>query len=210
MTVLIPLSSRISIYPTSSNKILSYSDMAATSDQNNVDFLLTDNADRAKFRDHFVGHEAETHTKRWDDLWVQGFLPWDRGVPSPALVDTLTERQDLLPKPIGDDGKRRKVLIPGCGRGYDVLLLSSFGYDAYGLDASENALEACKVLESENRPEYAAKDESIGKGKVKWVAADFFKDDWFESIDGGFGNGFDLIYDYTVSAFSFVTALASY
>jgi hypothetical protein len=36
------------------------------------------------------------------------------------------------------------TLISQCGQGYDVLLLSAFGYDAYGLDSSSAALDGAR------------------------------------------------------------------
>src|SRR4051794_24490209 len=77
------------------------------------------------------------HASRWDSLWRESYTPWDRGGPSLALADLLSSQlsspssQQLIPIPSSqdDDQKRKKALVPGCGRGHDVLLLSSFGYD---------------------------------------------------------------------------------
>lgn len=173
--------------------------MAEAQGFDNPSFFTSDHPDRARFREHFKDHAAATHTKRWNDLWVEGFLPWDRGVSNPALVDTLSQRKDLLGSPVKADGARKRALVPGCGRGYDVLLLASFGYDAYGLEASENALGACREFEAQNGDQYDAKDQNIGKGSINWVSGDFFSSDWLEKVQGGIGEGFDLIYDYTVS-----------
>ena len=60
------------------------------------------------------------------------------------------QRADTIGGPIAQDGQRRKALVPGCGRGVDVLLLASFGYDAYGLECSATAVDACKKEEKEN------------------------------------------------------------
>jgi hypothetical protein len=87
--------------------------------------------------------------------------------------------------------------VPGCGRGYDVLVLSAFGYDAYGLDFSETAIKEAQAYEKEKSGDevYKARDPG-GKGKVHWVTADFFKDDFLKECDGD--GTFDLLYDYTV------------
>lgn len=153
-----------------------------------------------RLRDHFV--EKNTPDK-WDDLWKDGsFLPWDRRTPNPALVDVLSTRKDLLGDPnITDaDGKKRrkKALVPGCGRGYDVYLFAAFGYDAYGLEGSKHALEACEKFreEADEKEEYAVRDKESGKGEVKFVYGDFFSEDWERDTGDG---GFDVIYDYTVS-----------
>ena len=99
--------------------------------------------------EHFAGDTAE-HQDRWSQLWDKGdFLPWNRGAPNPALVHFLSDRQDLIgTSTVEDDEKggtrRKRALLPGCGRGYDVLLLASFGYDVYGLEVSESAVERCR------------------------------------------------------------------
>ena len=94
---------------------------------------------------------------------------------------------------------RRKALVPGCGRGYDVLLLASFGYDAVGVEASEAAVKAAKEehKKAEEKVLYPAKDEKLGKGSVEFVVGDFFDDGWVKAVQAE--KGFDLIYDYTVS-----------
>lgn len=147
---------------------------------------------RARLTAHFEGDPSE-HTKKWDQLWVEGFVPWDKGFPSPALVDLLEERKDLFPSKQG----RKKALVPGCGRGYDVLLLSAFGYDAYGLEVSGKALEGARKVEKEmdGRGVYATK-EGANKGAVTWLSGDFFKADFLKEVEGE--GTFDLIYDYTV------------
>jgi SAM-dependent methyltransferase len=148
---------------------------------------------RARLRAHFEETEASDHGSKWNDLWKEGFVPWDRGSPNPALIDLLAEHQDLFPAKQG----RKKALVPGCGKGYDVLLLSSWGYDAYGLDVSEVALETAKKTqeEVEGQDIYKAA-EGVQKGVVTWLSGDFFKDGFLENVKGE--PTFDLIYDYTV------------
>ncbi|KAK6433471.1 hypothetical protein LTR95_010351 [Oleoguttula sp. CCFEE 5521] len=152
--------------------------------------------DREKLRQHFLDQPAEAQTSRWDALWKQQTTPWDRSTPSPALVDTLLEKKYVL-GPIPQDGKRRKALVPGCGRGYDVLLFASHGYDAIGLDASETAIEACKVLDAQqgnDESKYPIVDSSIERGSRTFVLADFFMNDFLKASDAP---QFDIIYDYT-------------
>jgi SAM-dependent methyltransferase len=154
---------------------------------------------RARLLSHFQSAKGTTeHGQKWDDLWKEGFLPWDKGFPNPALVDLLTERQDLFPPP--PKSGRRKALVPGCGKGYDVLLLSAFGYDAYGLEISSNALEAARRTEKEmdGKGDYEMR-EGVEKGRVTWLAGDFFADAFLKDVEGE--GAFDLIYDYTVSLF---------
>jgi SAM-dependent methyltransferase len=69
------------------------------------------------------------------DFWQQRFerqtTPWDRGAPSPALVDALA------------DGTLRaglRVAVPGCGSGHEVLALAQAGCDVTGIDFAPAAL----------------------------------------------------------------------
>ena len=156
---------------------------------------------RAQLQAHFSVPESE-HLDRWSKLWDAGdFLPWDRGLPQPALVDVLSDRQDLVGSCFVEDGsggkRRKRALVPGCGRGYDVLLLASFGYDAYGLEASESAIKRCKEEQANNLPKYPVKDEATGAGSVKFLKGDFFREGWLEDVDGE--GKFELIFDYTAS-----------
>lgn len=86
--------------------------------------------------------------------------------------------------------------MPGCGKGYDVLLLAAFGYDAYGLEVSSTALEACKKMEKECAGK-GVYEEKIEGGNVTWLLGDFFGDGFLKDVRDG-EQGFDLIYDYTV------------
>lgn len=149
---------------------------------------------------HFSG-DTSKHPKRWAELWDKGdFLPFDRGMPNPALVDLLTDRQDFIGSSLvrnGVGGKQRKTaLVPGCGRGYDVLLLASFGYDAYGLEVSETAVKRCIEERKTNGDKYPVNDVSIGAGKATFLVGDFFVSDWMKNVEGD--GKVDLIYDYTV------------
>ena len=90
---------------------------------------------------------------------------------------------------------RRTVLVPGCGRGYDVTLFASFGFDAYGLDISESAVNLCREEQEGNADKYPVQDQSVGAGKAEFLVGDFFSDAWNREIGIGV---FDVIYDYTV------------
>ncbi|KAJ5898896.1 hypothetical protein N7495_003640 [Penicillium taxi] len=148
-------------------------------------------------QDHMAQYTDENYVDGWAALWDKGGdLPSDEGFPNPALEDTLVQQQMTLGLPIVNVN-RCKALVPGCGRGVDVLLLASFGYDAYGLEYSATAIEACKKEEAENYSWYQVRDQAVGRGKVTFVQGDFFDDAWLQEI-GVSRNGFDLVYDYTV------------
>ncbi len=157
---------------------------------------------RARLKAHFVEFSGDKYGQGWEDLWAKGnFLPWDKGAPNPALIDTLREHQKIIGNAMVEvDGKlrRKRALVPGCGRGVDVLLLKGFGYEAIGLEYSENAVKACRKYEEEHGSEYQTYDEKLGEGSARFIVGDFFRDDWLAGI-GGSEIKFELIYDYTVS-----------
>lgn len=160
---------------------------------------------RARMLNHFSKFKGEKYGEGWSSLWDTGeFLPWDRGSPNPALEEMLVTKTGLIGTALveeegsrGSKKRRKKALVPGCGRGVDVLLLASFGYDAYGVEYSETAVEACKKEERENGHKYQVRDQEVGKGEIKFLVGDFFKDGWVRDAGVELGQ-FDLIYDYTV------------
>jgi methyl halide transferase len=159
---------------------------------------------RERLRQHFQESSLEQHPDKWHDLYVQEWLPWDRSAPNPALIDTITQRVELLGPATSTDSSgnviRKKALVPGCGKGYDVLLLASYGYNAVGLDVSDLAIKLCEEYREQNegKGEYATKDAGVGSGTISFAVGDFFKDTWTEP----YGGKFDLIYDYTVSLYT--------
>jgi methyl halide transferase len=166
--------------------------------------LVNPNQDRLKT--HFESHAPAAHAKRWDDLWSDGsFLPWDRGYANPALIDALNERADVLGSPLKSDGSRKRALVPGCGKGYDVALFAAHGYDSFGVEVSESAVRAAEEYLKDPGPgplegEYKVKNEEVGRGTAKCLLGDFFEDEdgWIKGT-GGLEEGFDIIYDNTVS-----------
>jgi hypothetical protein len=126
------------------------------------------------------------------------------------LHDLLTERTSLLgpAAPTAASGNKRKTaLVPGCGKGHDVLLLASWGYDVVGLDLAETALkEARENAEAvKDSDAYKLQEGVQERGKITWALGDFFADDFLK--EAGVEN-FDLIFDFTVS-FSFLFFLSS-
>lgn len=157
---------------------------------------------RAELQRHFDSFQGGEYGTGWAKLWEQGdFLPWDRMAPSPALAETLIDHAIVVGRALVDhDGqqRRKKALVPGCGRGVDVLLLESFGYDAVGLEYAEDAVKAAKEYARDHAHDHPVRDDQIGKGSHKFVHGDFYKDDWLEEAGVGHDGKFDLIYDYTV------------
>ncbi|KAG8625305.1 hypothetical protein KVT40_007056 [Elsinoe batatas] len=170
--------------------------------------------DRTRLRNHF--QTDPTDSSRWDDLWNQSYTPWDRGLPNPALSDLLASRHPALNPPViapkdpvnpaHQKIRRPRALVPGCGKGYDVFLFASWGFDAFGVEVSGKAAEVARQEQVRvgDAEEYKTKDEKMGRGEARILQGDFFEDEWWkESSEGlkqsGFGEkeGFDIIYDYT-------------
>ncbi|KAH0593889.1 hypothetical protein MHUMG1_08211 [Metarhizium humberi] len=149
-----------------------------------------------------LGRDSKQQSSGWTELWEtdQSDL-WDRGKPSPALVDFIESDPEVLSN-MGSK-KRPKALVPGCGKGYDVVALALHGFDSYGLEISDKgAAVARQYAESElaEPSEYNFHDVktlSTGHvGDVAIIAGDFFQKGW-EPLGL---TGFDIIYDYTAWA----------
>ena len=160
--------------------------------------------ERERLRKHFLTLEDDKQVNGWDEMWQKKVTPWDKKQPNPALVDALKQKPQLFPQSseAGTNGvkSRKKVLVPGCGRGYDVLLFASYGYDAVGLDASPTAVQAAEQLlrDQDKEKMFPIQHTEEGRGEAKFIAADFFNDEFLASTGLPTSDGpFDLIYDYT-------------
>jgi SAM-dependent methyltransferase len=71
----------------------------------------------------------------WENCYREKTTPWDRGGPSPPLRELFERRL-----PAG------RVLVPGCGRGYEVALVAAHGGDVTGLDIAETAVREAAEL----------------------------------------------------------------
>ncbi|RCI09309.1 hypothetical protein L249_1557 [Ophiocordyceps polyrhachis-furcata BCC 54312] len=120
--------------------------------------------------------------------------------PSLALADLLADRTDLIPRAPIPSPRRATALVAGCGRGYDALLLASFGYDVWAVDDDGDRIEKERArLLARGRRLCPPVREDVGCGSVTWLVADFLADDWSRGLGSDDGPGrFDLIYDYTL------------
>jgi len=69
-------------------------------------------------------------------------MPWEKGAPSPGLVDFLAA-QSRLPG--------RAVCVPGCGLGHDVRAWTRGGFDATGFDIAPSAIRVASELSHQAR-----------------------------------------------------------
>jgi len=94
--------------------------------------------------------ERKTRLGFWNDRYASGVTPWDLGEVSEP-VRTLVERH--FP-PQG------RVLVPGCGRGWEVVYLTKLGYSVTAVDFADEAVRFLGELarESQVQPEILQQD----------------------------------------------------
>jgi len=71
----------------------------------------------------------------WDTRYRGGVTPWDAGGVPPRLVLWLRTQP-----------KGRRVLVPGCGSGYELGQFHEHGDDVLGIDIADAALERARKL----------------------------------------------------------------
>ena len=98
----------------------------------------------------------------WENLYQAGDTQWEKGEPSPGLVDFLASRPELV---------KGTVLAPGCGTGHDVRAWARAGFTATGMDIAPSAIQASREKTAE------------AGLKAEFREGDFLKDKPFERFD---------------------------
>lgn len=171
----------------------------------------------------FAACPTEKHGRLWEAIWVAQNIHWDRGEASSALEPILDSSQSLftgatprlsqLKSWVGHgfgyeatlmnsyvkanrttETQRKTALVPGCGRGYDAVVLAKvYGYNVVGLDIAEMAIIQATdyestvngVLQGSLKPtnddlrvwsRYLNEGRLVNPGTVTWIHGDFFKD----------------------------------
>jgi cyclopropane fatty-acyl-phospholipid synthase-like methyltransferase len=91
----------------------------------------------------------------WEQRYQTGDMPWEKGAPSPGLVDFLAAHRGL---------PGETVCIPGCGTGHDAREWARAGFRVYGYDLAPTA-----VCLSDKRTREAGL-------RVEFRQADFLRD----------------------------------
>jgi SAM-dependent methyltransferase len=80
-----------------------------------------------------VKRETEITMTReyWEARYKTGDMPWEKGAPSPGLVDFLAAHGKV---------PRATVCVPGCGTGHDVVAWAQAGFQAFGFDIAPSAV----------------------------------------------------------------------
>jgi hypothetical protein len=79
----------------------------------------------------------------WEHRYQIRDMTWDKGAPSPGLVDFLAAHPAL---------PRGAVCIPGCGTGHDVREFARAGFEAFGFDLAPSAVALASKSAPPGRP----------------------------------------------------------
>jgi SAM-dependent methyltransferase len=103
----------------------------------------------------------------WEARYRAAETPWDKGEPSPGLVEFLRRHGPLA----------GRVLVPGCGFGHDVRAISCPGNEVVGLDIAPSAVRVAGAF-----PKTAGE---------RYVAGDLFH------LPAGWAGTFDWVWEHT-------------
>ena len=67
----------------------------------------------------------------WEQRYQTKDMPWEKGAPSPGLVDFLAAHPEM---------PRGTVCVPGCGTGHDVREFAGAGFAVTGFDLAPSAI----------------------------------------------------------------------
>ena len=98
----------------------------------------------------------------WESRYQSSDMPWEKGAPSPGLVDFLAAHPDL---------PRGTVCVPGCGTGHDVREFARAGFDPFGFDIAPSAIQL------------ATEKTKAAELKAKFQLADFLHDEPPQKFD---------------------------
>ena len=106
----------------------------------------------------------------WEARYQTGDMPWEKGAPSPGLVDFLAAHPEV---------PRGRVLVPGCGCGHDVRAWAECGFHVTGLDLAPSAVRIAR----ERTPGSLAP-------RVRFLEGDF--------LEGTPDEPFDWLFEHTL------------
>jgi len=102
-------------------------------------------------------------TTDWESRYQTGDMPWEKGTPSPGLVEYLQNHPPLT----------GKILVPGCGWGHDVRALSHSENEVIGFDIAPSAIRGAQSFPAVANEHYLSGDlfelPSGLRGVFDWV-----------------------------------------
>ncbi len=105
----------------------------------------------------------------WDEKYLNNEANWDLKSANPVFEDLIKQSEFVAPG---------KLLIAGCGRGYDAVMAAKYGYDVTAVDFSVSAVEFGKNL---------ANNEAVN---VNFLTEDIFL------LDEEYFEQYDYVYEY--------------
>jgi SAM-dependent methyltransferase len=72
----------------------------------------------------------------WETRYQTHDMPWEKGAPSPGLVDFLAAHPEL---------PRGTVAVPGCGTGHDAREFARAGFATFGFDLAPSAISQAQA-----------------------------------------------------------------
>ena len=81
---------------------------------------------------HFLKQDSST-PQFWDTRYREGVTPWDAGGVPSRLEEFLQRETTPL-----------RVLVPGCGSGYEVKRFAQHGHDVRAIDFADEAVAAAR------------------------------------------------------------------
>lgn len=84
----------------------------------------------------------------WESRYLNSDMPWEKGAPSPGLVEYLERNPPL----------NGKILVPGCGWGHDVRAISRGDNEVVGLDIAPSAVKGAETFPKTGREIYRLAD----------------------------------------------------
>jgi len=94
----------------------------------------------------------------WQQRFLSGHTPWDRGAPSPQLRAWLDGGQ-LSPQALNG-----ALAVPGCGAGYEVTELAARGFQVIGIDYAS----AAAALTRERLAQAGVRAEVVQADVLSW------------------------------------------
>jgi SAM-dependent methyltransferase len=106
----------------------------------------------------------------WEEKYKANQTNWDTKIANPVFKELLDNSEIIKPG---------KMLIVGCGRGYDAILAAEKGYQVTAIDFSSIAINYAKQLAIQRE-----------------VNIDFLIEDIF-TLNNDYKESFDFVYEYT-------------
>jgi SAM-dependent methyltransferase len=97
----------------------------------------------------------------WEERYRRGDTPWEKGQAHPALVEWLAT-----------NAMSGRVIVPGCGLGYDVRAIARAGAEVVGVDMAPFAMAAAEAFPRHGKESYILGDffdPGVVQGEFDWV-----------------------------------------